>query len=206
MDPSTGGAGLKRSSAFGQHRPPVGGTSRLVETERSQQSSALERHRMKGIPLASCGRSNCFRSFPHHQIQTFLGAFLLIYSPFYAAQTSFKPCSPQTRLRFCSAGLCSFPSSVRVCVFVHANPEILSAWLHADLLCGFCSPGFPLNEIRGSLCSCRGRSTAPCTSPHPRVTSTRLRRATLNILWVSGLKFAAEGLQKQLLPQSQMSA
>lgn len=31
MDPSTGGAGLKRSAAFGQRRPPVGGTSRLVE-------------------------------------------------------------------------------------------------------------------------------------------------------------------------------
>lgn len=103
-------------------RPLASDALRLVEradwlkTERSQQSSAPERHRMKGIPLASCGRSNCFRSFPHHQIQTFLGAFLLIYSPFYAAQTSFKPCSPQTGLHFCPAGLCSFPSSVCVCV------------------------------------------------------------------------------------------
>lgn len=94
-----------------------------LKTERSQQSSA----RMKGIPLASCGRSNCFRSFPHHQIQTFLGAFLLIYSPFYAAQTSFKPCSPQIRLRFCSAGLCSFPSSVCVCTCKPRDPVSLAA-------------------------------------------------------------------------------
>lgn len=71
-----------------------------LKCRRSQQSSALKRHRIKAIPLASRGHSNCIRSLLYHQIQTFLVVFLPI-----STNSSFQPGSPQPRLRCCSAGL-----------------------------------------------------------------------------------------------------